>query len=259
MVKLEVRGVYAGYDGLLVLSNLSFNIEGPGIMQVLGPNGAGKTTLFKVILGLLRPIKGSVLINDVDVTGKPEKAGRYIGYVPQLTYAHESEFPISVWEFIESSLLLNRRWPRIFPSKVDVEKIEKVLKIVGLSEELWSRSFWRLSGGERQRVLIAKALISDPPILILDEPFSSVDPRGRLELAKVITELAKNKLVVISCHDPILLLRNTKAILLLNKSLYIFGSPEEVLTIENARKVYGDAAILINGKYLHICDAHIWR
>ena len=259
LIKLEVRNISASYDGALVLKDLSFTIEGPGLMQVLGPNGAGKTTLFRVILGLLKPVKGRILVNGEDVTGKPEKAGRFIGYVPQLTGIYEHEFPLTVWEFVESSLLLNKKWPRLLPSREDIEKVKRVLSIVGIREELWGRSLWRLSGGEKQRVLIAKALISNPKILILDEPFSSVDPHGRLELAKVVTELAKSRLVLISCHDPIPLLANTKAILLLNKHLYIFGRPNEVLTIENARKIYGDAAMLIEGKYLHICDSHAWR
>ncbi len=256
MPSIIIDNVTAGYDGNLVIENLHMKFSGSGLIQILGPNGAGKTTLLKVILGLLKPMRGKIIINSVDVTGDPSKAGPFIGYVPQIFTEAHMHYPVTAWELVESSYLLYRKkWPRLFSEKQALKIVSKVLRIVGLPENAWHKSFWKLSGGQRQRVLIARAIVHDPPILIMDEPLSAVDPVGKAELANFIVSLSKRKLVIVTSHDPMLLLSHTDLVLLLNRSFHIVGRPEDVLTLENARKVYGESAIMVY-QHIHISDTH---
>ncbi len=253
-MRLEVEDLAAGYGEELVIDGLSFSVEGPGLLQILGPNGSGKTTLLRALLGLLRPVRGRVLVNGEDITGRPEEASAYVGYVPQ-HFAPERHYPITVWELITNSYMFHkRRWPRLDLDGGCREAARKALEVVDLPPDTWHRSLWELSGGQRQRALIARALVHDPPILMMDEPLSPVDPVGRYELAEHIGKLASSKLVLVTSHDPTLFLPYTKAILLLNRSFYIMGEPDEVLTLDNLTKVYGSSAIAIKD-HVHICDS----
>jgi len=258
IVTIIGEDITVGYHGTIVLKDLNFIFQGPGLIQILGPNGAGKTTLLKTILGLLKPYKGRIKINGVDVTGRPEKAGTFVGYVPQIFFTNRQNYPVSAWEFVSSTLLLYRKkWPRLFMNKEHEELVKKALRAVKLPYTAWDKSIWELSGGERQRVLIARAIVHDPPILVLDEPLSAVDPAGKYEIAKLIGELSYRKLVIVTSHDPMLLLPYTKLVMLLNKEFYLIGTPEEVLTLDNVRKVYGEAAIYVRD-HVHISDSHIY-
>ncbi|OYT53987.1 MAG: ABC transporter [Desulfurococcales archaeon ex4484_217_2] len=257
MPSILIDDITIAYGNSIVIDSLSLKYSGSGLIQILGPNGAGKTTLLKTILGLIKPIKGRVIINGVDVTGDPSKAGPHIGYVPQLFPEIQNRYPITAWELVESSYLLYRRkWPRLFGDTRSKDIVSKVLRTVGLIEDFWNESFWNLSGGQRQRVLIARAIVHDPQILIMDEPLSAVDPVGKAELANLIASLAKRKLVIVTSHDPMLLLKHTDLVLLLNRKFYIVGRPEEVLTLENTRKVYGESAIMVY-QHIHISDTHV--
>ncbi len=256
-VSLRVSDLTVAYGDTIVIKDMSFELRGPGLIQVLGPNGAGKTTLLRTILGLIKPVSGNIYVNEIDVTGLPEKAGLYMGYVPQLVASEKQVFPITAWEVIENSLLIHKkRWPRIFVSFDNMKLIKHTLEQVGLPKEAWFKSFWKLSGGQRQRVLIARALIHNPEILVMDEPLASVDPVGKAELAELIGGLSQNKLVIVSSHDPMLLLKYTKTVILMNREIYIIGKPDEVLTLENTRRIYGAAAIPVK-EHIHISDTHI--
>ncbi len=223
---------------------------------MIGPNGAGKTTLLRVILGLVKPRRGRVVVNGVDVTGRPQQAGRMIGYVPQLTML-DQHYPLNVLEFVELELLLrHRRWPRL-SNKETREKAARVLRVVGLDESVWSKRLVELSGGQLQRSMIARALVHDPPILVLDEPLSSVDPVGKHEISRLIARLAEKKLVILTSHDPLLLLENTNVIVLLNKAVVAAGKPEDVLRKDVLRRVYGEAITYVENYY--IPDQHMVR
>ncbi|MEM3142640.1 MAG: ATP-binding cassette domain-containing protein, partial [Zestosphaera sp.] len=164
------------------------------LTQIIGANGSGKTTLIKTLVGILKPLKGSIFLYEEDVTGSPERIGRYVGYVPQIFTPSYFPYPVSVEELIESSYLLYRRkWPRTLSSSDVKKRVEEVLDLVELDKSVKNKSFWELSGGQRQRVLIARALIHEPKILILDEPFSSVDPAGRVSLALMMIKLLKSR------------------------------------------------------------------
>ncbi|RLF15147.1 MAG: metal ABC transporter ATP-binding protein [Thermoprotei archaeon] len=249
-----LKDITVMYDSEVILKDLTVEFKGPGLIQVLGPNGAGKTTLFRTILGLVRPVRGEVIIDGEDVTGNPLKAGALIGYVPQLAFNEREEYPVSAWEYVLMSRQLHKRWPRL-KSKDDVQIVKMTLEMVGLEREAWNKSLWELSGGQRQRVLIARALVHNPPILLMDEPLSSIDPIGKVELAELIGKIAKYRLVVVATHDPTLLLPYTKEVLLLNRQFYMMGTPDEVLKLESLRIIYGDAAIHLS-EHVHISDSH---
>ncbi|WP_244403871.1 metal ABC transporter ATP-binding protein [Pyrolobus fumarii] len=253
--RVEVHGVKVAYRGDTVLDVDRLVFEGPGLYQLLGPNGAGKSTLIRVIVGLIKPSEGEVLINGVRVEGKPELAGKYIGYVPQHEHVGHFDFPVTPFDLVASALLLRRPWPRVKTPRWVREHVEKVLDEVGLPRDSWHKSVSELSGGQLQRVLIARALVHNPPILLMDEPLSAVDPRGRVELARVIGELSKDRLVIVASHDPALLLEYTKGVVLLNRRVVATGHPDEVLRVEVLKRVYGDVALIIE-RHVHICDSH---
>ncbi len=249
---IEVRDLTAGYNGFEVIKDLNFRAEGPGLIQFLGPNGVGKTTLLKVLAGLIKPMKGYVIINGVNVTGNPSRAGKFLGYVPQLTLQSSNNYPMSVYEFLRTSLKI-----RIKSTSNDIKAfIKELLKAVGLDESIMNSNIWELSGGQRQRVFIARALAHDPPILLLDEPLSAIDPIGRAEIAKLIGQLSSKKLIIVTSHNPSLLLKFTRKILLLGRGFYIYGDVDEVMNPRVLRKVYG-SSIITDSEYVHIMDSHV--
>jgi len=255
--RITLIDITVDYNGEIILKDLNAEFKGPGLVQVLGPNGAGKSTLFRTILGLVKPAKGTILIDGEDVTGNPLKAGRKIGYVPQIVLTEIEEYPLSTWEYILMSRQLHKRWPRI-TSENDKREIARILQLVGLEREAWKKPIRELSGGQRQRALIARALIHNPPILLMDEPLSSIDPKGKKELADLIGRLSIHRLVIVATHDPTILLPYTKTVLLLNRHFYRIGKPEEVLEIENLKAVYGEAVIHLEN-HIHICDSHFFK
>ena len=255
-IMLSIEKLTVGYNGYPVIKDVEFSVEGPALIQILGPNGAGKTTLLKAILGILKPFSGKVLVDHTDVTGKPEKAGKYFGYVPQLFTSSTTMYPITAWELIENTYMLYRKkWPRLFPERLARRRVAEVLRAIGLPRDVWNRTLWRLSGGQRQRVLIAKALVHDPPILLMDEPLSAVDPTGKVEIARLIGRLKGSKLVLVTSHDPMLLLDYTDYIILINREKFRIGRPEEILVSSIVEEFYGEAVKRVK-EHVHICDYH---
>ncbi|MET1128581.1 MAG: metal ABC transporter ATP-binding protein [Thermoproteota archaeon] len=252
-VEVLLDALVAGYQGTPVAGPITLKISGPGLVQVMGPNGAGKTALLMTIAGLLEPISGRL---EISCKGCGEKLR--IGYVPQLVAAAR-HFPITAWEAVASSyMIFRRRWPRAFLGAEGAKAVKEALEAVELPRSKWHEDVRRLSGGERQRVMIARALVHDPHLLLMDEPLSAVDPAGKVELADLIVRLAQRNLVVVTSHDPTLLLEHTKLLVLLNRRVYVAGRPEEVMTWENVRKIYGTAAVTY-ADHIHVPDHHLHR
>ncbi len=252
-VRVEAEGVTVEYNGEPVLENVDLILEGPGLVQILGPNGAGKTTLLKTLLGLVRPVRGRVRIEGVDVTGRPELAGRYAGYVPQRPPLSKTN-PITVYEFVASRLLFGKPWPRLSSRSVR-GRVKEVLEAVGVPRGIWGKRLWELSGGQLMRTFIARTLVHEPRVLFLDEPLAPVDPRGKRELARLLGELARDRLVVVTSHDPMLLLDKTRTVVLVLKRIIAYGPPREVLRVEYLREVYGESVIPVR-EHVHIADEH---
>lgn len=182
------------YDETPVLKNISFTVRPFELIHLIGPNGGGKTTLLKLLLGFLSPQSGSVKL-----FGKtPRKVSEKVAYVPQ-TFEHDRQFPISVYEVVLSGRAAHLPWHGFY-KKIDKEKALSALEKVGLLH-LKNRSIGDLSGGQLQRVLIARALATDPELLILDEPTSCVDIQGQIEIQSLLSELKRSMTILVVTHD----------------------------------------------------------
>lgn len=253
---LKTDSLCIGYDRPIV-RDINIEIRSPAVVQVMGPNGAGKTTFLRTLIGVLRPLSGRITINDEDITGKPEKAGKFVSYVPQIaTYILGNVFPITAWEFVAFEAEAHAM--RIGVKRSAVPKIvEEALSMVGIPRELWHRGIDKLSGGQRQRLLIARALIKDAPVMAMDEPLSAIDIEGRTVMAHMVGKLREmGKIVIVTCHDPVLLLPHTDYIMILGGGSYVFGKPDEVLTPGILDKMYKSCFAELE-KHIHIYDYHI--
>ena len=192
---VEIKDLFFSYDSAPVLSNVNVAIGEREFACIVGPNGGGKSTLLKLILGLLKPDAGTVRVFGLP----PEKARKIIGYTPQHALM-DPEFPISVTDV----LLMGRLNPGVHfgPfSRKDREAAMKALQDVGL-HDMRNRQFSELSGGQRQRVLIARSLVSDPKLLLLDEPTSNLDVNVERKFFETLTELTGRMTVIMVSHNP---------------------------------------------------------
>ncbi|MBO3800670.1 MAG: metal ABC transporter ATP-binding protein [Candidatus Brockarchaeota archaeon] len=233
---ISLRDVSVRLNGHAVLEDVSFNVESPSFITIVGPNGAGKTTLIKLLLGMIKPIKGSVKVLGMNPFTESEKLRSLVGYVPQkdrISY----ETPLMVWEVVLMGIFLRKRFPRTISSS-DLESARKALECLGM-EGYWEYFFNELSGGQQRRVLIARALASDPVLLLLDEVFAGLDSESQQYLLNVFKMLRdRNRTILIVEHelDPIMEL--TEKILVLNKTVCAYGDPNEVLSEDKLKPIY---------------------
>ena len=222
---IEIKDVSVNYGSVTALDNVSISIKEGTFIGVIGPNGGGKTTLIKVLLGLIKPAEGEVHIN----SDKP------IGYVPQFNN-FEKKFPITVCKVILMGSMSDRK--NIFHkyTKKDKEKSLKVMTLLGI-EDLSERLIHQLSGGQMQKVLIARALMTDPDILILDEPTASIDSQSRTDIYNLFNDLKGKKTIILISHDIGSISSYVDSIACLNVQLYYHENGK--LTEETTTKVYG--------------------
>ena len=220
---VSIKNMDVAYHNQLVLSNVSFEVFERDFIGIIGPNGGGKTTLIKAILGLLKPQKGSV----EHALEKSE-----IGYLPQGNQVDES-FPITVREVIASGL---ERGIKIeFRKAKDRRmKVEETLERVGM-KALHSRPVGELSGGEFQRTMLARAIISSPRLLVLDEPDTYVDNRFETELYSLLKALNEDMTILLVSHDIGTISPYIKTIACVNRDLHYHSSNE---ISEEQLKVY---------------------
>jgi len=216
---VELADVWAGYDGTSALEGINLSIEEHDFLGIIGPNGGGKTTLLKVILGLVRPYQGRV-----SVLGRDPHAGRgLIGYVPQYNL-FDRDFPISVRDVTlmgrHGHAGLLRRYGRD-----DRAAARSALETVSMLDHA-DRQMGKLSGGEQQRVLIARALASEPRLLLLDEPTASVDATTQTEFYELLDGLKQRMAIVLVSHDISAISVHVDKIACLNRQLFHHGSPE---------------------------------
>ena len=195
--------------GTKVLRDLSLSVYVGDFLAVLGPNGGGKTTLLRVILGLEQPTSGTVRVFGT----LPGRSSARIGYVPQRLF-FDREFPISAWEVVMMGRLSKTKLMRRY-SRTDRQKAAEALEIAGLTA-LRDRRIGALSGGELQRVLIARALASEPELLLLDEPTASVDPEMKSTIYDLLDMLRKKHTIVLVTHDTGAIRRHVTRIACLN-------------------------------------------
>ena len=245
---IKLINVTVNLDGVEVLSDINLSLADKEFLGIIGPNGGGKTTLLKVILGLIKPTRGKVLIYGTPLP----KAKSNIGYVPQYSN-FEKDYPISVYDVVAMGRLgKSKLFKRL--SYKDKKIIEESLKKVDLLN-LRDKLVGNLSGGQKQRVLIARALTTDPKILLLDEPTASIDSKtgqGFFELLQLLNE--KMTIIMVS-HDIGVVSQYVKKIACLNRHLVFHDSKE--ISKEMLEKTYQCPVDLIaHGVPHRVLDEH---
>lgn len=193
---IELENVSFTYPGNFVLRNVSFQVYPGEFIGMIGPNGGGKTTLLKLILGFLKPLKGTVKV--FGETTHSSLMLNQLAYVPQ-AMRFDRDFPISVEEVVLSGLMSRLPWYGRF-HKAERIAAQKALEKIGLPH-LAKASFGHLSGGQAQRVLIARALVSDPQLLLLDEPTASVDSQAEADIYALLNQLKGQMTILMVTHD----------------------------------------------------------
>ena len=243
-MKLKVENVEFSYTSVPVLTDICLELAQSEMLSVVGPNGAGKSTLIRCIDRILKPTRGSILLDEEDMQHiSMRETAKKLGYIPQ---SASQIFPATVFDTV-----LMGRSPHIGwrSSDKDNEKVLDVLHMLNI-EDLAMRDINETSGGQQQRVVIARALAQDPDILLLDEPTSNLDIQHQLEVMEIIKDLVAKKGIsaIMAVHDLNLASRySDRVIIMKGGRIFDAGTPSDVLTPENIRSVYGVEAEVING------------
>ena len=241
---LEARHVTFGYDRELVLDDVSLAIQPRDFLAVIGPNGGGKTTLIKILLGLLEPWSGEVVHRGTNRKGR-------LGYVPQFS-TFDKTFPLRVSDVVLMGKLGSRGLLRPYTRR-DRSEVEEVLARLDLAD-LARVHVSEISGGQLQRVLIARAVISGPEILFLDEPTASIDPESRQSLGELLVDLNRSIPIVVITHDVTSIAPMVRNIACINRKLHyhagneldqamleeVYGCPVELVAHGVAHRVLHD-------------------
>lgn len=235
-MRIKIDGMEFGYSSVPVLKDIVLDLEGPQFVTIIGPNGVGKSTLIHCMNKVLKPSKGTVLVNDQDVSDmKLKDIAKIIGYVP---YTSSDTFPLSVVDTVLMGRSPHTGWK---PKEADLNIVYNVLKLLDI-DDLAMRPFNELSAGQHQRVMLARGLAQDPQILLLDEPTSNLDIRHQLEVTRLLRDLSRTQdlLVVMISHDINISAKfSDRMILLKGGTIFATGTPDEVITEENIREAYG--------------------
>jgi ABC-2 type transport system ATP-binding protein len=189
---IQIRDLRVDYDNVCAVRDLSLEVAPGEVCGLIGPNGAGKTTTMRAMIGLIEPTYGDIRMGGVDMREHPRDANKVVGFMPDFPPMYDD---LKCWEFLD---LFAASYG--IPRAARPPAIERLMEVVGLTEK-YESFIVELSRGMRQRLMLAKTLIPDPQILILDEPASGVDPQGRIDLRNVIrAQAAAGKAILISSH-----------------------------------------------------------
>lgn len=234
-MRLVIDGIEFGYSSLPVLKDITLDANGPQLLSIIGPNGVGKSTLIHCINRILSPNKGTVmidgdLVNDISLKDLAKK----VGYVP---YSANDTFPLSVVD----TVLMGRHPHATYKSMdKDLDIVYETLKLLDI-EDLAMRNFDELSAGQHQKVMLARGLVQEPEILLLDEPTSNLDIKHQMEVTRILRDLSQKKgiLVIMISHDLNIAAKYSDTMIMLyGGSIYAIGTPSEVITKENIKAVY---------------------
>jgi lipopolysaccharide export system ATP-binding protein len=233
MGELEARGLQKSFRNRRVVDNVNLLIRKGEVVGLLGPNGAGKTTTFYMVVGLLPPDRGRIVLNGEEITGHPmyKRARKGIGYLPQEPSVFRKltveENLLAILETLDLTSAERR------------ERMQSLLHELGL-DRLGRHKAYTLSGGERRRLEISRALITSPHYLLLDEPFTGIDPIAIGEIQKIISHLRDKGIgVLITDHNVRETLQITdRAYILHNGRILVSGTAQELATNEKARELY---------------------
>ena len=238
MKAIKINNLSFSYDNTDVLQNINLDIDKNEFVAIIGPNGGGKSTLLKLILGLLKPKNGKVLIYDKN----PNNMKEQIGYMPQ-QFIQNKTFPITITQIVMSGLLNKKNFLFSY-SKSEKQKALNALEMVGLID-FADNKIDTLSGGQIQRVFLARAVICNPKILILDEPTSNIDVSGQELIYRLLKELNTNITVIIVSHDISVVLKYANRVAFVNKTMVVHND------IENLRTSLDDGE--------HFCEVELMK
>ena len=233
-VVLRAEHLEAGFRDKIVWQNATFEIRRGEFVAVIGPNGAGKTTLFRMVLGLQRPLNGSL-----SVFGLPAKRGNdRIGYVPQ-RHSVDIDTHISCESFVRLGVT-GTRWGPGLARRNERESADTALASVGATD-FADKCVGTLSGGELQRVFLAEAMVGNPEMLLLDEPLSNLDLRRSRDLVALVSQLVRSRGVttLLVAHDINPLIQCLDKVVYIANGRVATGAPDEVLTSESLSALYG--------------------
>lgn len=233
---IELRGMSAGYDGHAILSDIDLHLEGPGLYCIIGPNGVGKSTLIKCINRIIRPTGGSILLDGEDISGMTQRQiAEKIAYVPVNS---EDLFSMSVFETIMIGRSNKQKW-RTTPEDIGI--VNKAIEVIGLTE-FANRPFNELSAGQHQLVAIARGLVQETEIILLDEPTSNLDIRHQIFVTSLLQAIANRNgiMVIMISHNLNIASMFADKVVLMSPPGMIkqVGTASEVMTAENIHDVY---------------------
>jgi zinc transport system ATP-binding protein len=233
---VEIRDLGLKYaNGVIALQGINLEVNPKDFIALIGPNGAGKSTLLKVILGLIKPTSGKVTLFGCSDLSKNLK---YVGYVPQSAQAQDPNLPFSVYETV---MLGRTPLKGLFHGMgaKDREKVDETLNMFGIFG-LKDRKIGQLSGGQSQRVFLAKAMVAEPKLLLLDEPTSGVDVSSKKEFYDILERLNKetNLTVILSSHDIGVITKIANRILCINRLQFFCGKNEDFSAEIEIPKIY---------------------
>ncbi len=241
-MQIKIDDLCFSYSSVPVLKDITMDLSGAKFVSIMGPNGVGKSTLIHCMNKILKPTSGSVMLDDREVNDITIKEmATIIGYVP---YSANDTFPLTV---VDTVLMGRHPYSKWGTLDSDLDIVYDTLKRLGISH-LAMRSFNELSAGQHQKVMLARGLVQEPKILLLDEPTSNLDVRHQLDVTKMLRDLAHEKeiLVIMISHDINIAAKYSDEVIMMHDgSIFAVGSPNEVITPDNLRIVYGVEAKVI--------------
>jgi ABC-type Mn2+/Zn2+ transport system ATPase subunit len=245
---LQVENIRVAYNGQPVLREVSFMIPHGTRVAVVGPNGAGKSTLFKSLVGLLPVRAGHIVIHGLSLGHHKE----CVAYVPQREEV-DWKFPVTVYDVVMMGRYGNLGWLKR-PGKSDHAVVTRCLEQMQIAN-LARTPIGDLSGGQQQRAFLARALAQEPHILLMDEPFTSVDASTQGATLDLLTHLQDQGVtVMVSTHDLNLASTRFDLVLLINRRVIAYGSASQVFTPDNITKAFGTRTLVIDGKGSMVVD-----
>jgi len=243
---IVTEGLTVTFDGRRALDDVTVEIPVPSVTVIIGPNGAGKSVFLRSLIGSTKPSSGSISVLGVDPVTQSDRVKRLVSYVAQKE-KFSYPVPIGVNEVVMMGLLADKSIPRVHTKSDDV-KVREALGVVDMGDQ-YERPFDKLSGGQQQRVLLARSIIRQPRVLILDEPFNAVDVATQSVMIEYLQRLREKGVgIVMVTHDTNPLACLTEQIMILNKRLVEFGPPRKVLRPEILAQVYGNNARVLDGE-----------
>ncbi len=236
-MSVEISNLSFSYGDRLIIDKINFVVEDGQLISVLGPNGVGKSTLFRCILGLLKDYKGKIYLGGKDIKKLSTcEMAKLIAYIPQ---SHYPSFNYSVFDMVLMGTAVQVS-SISSPGKKQIELVNKALDKMGI-HHLHDRGYMQISGGERQLVLLARALVQEAKILILDEPTSNLDFGNQIKVMTQIKNLAKEGYTIIqSTHNPDqTFLFSDKIIAMKDGRIIKYGKPDDIISNDLIQSLYG--------------------